>query len=253
MIEDKKYTNNFFSEIENKAYESAKVVLPLVQQFIEAKSIIDVGCGTGMWLKVWNEDVGVQEYLGIEGPYLEKKMIKIPMEKIIFHDLKVPIKVDKKFDLAMSLEVAEHLPESTARQFVQTLTTASNIVLFSAALPHQEGTYHINEQYPEYWASHFKEFNFIPVDCIRPNIWNNPVVESYYKQNILIFVKDSVLQNFPALISYASSSNPQYLTRIHPIYWELKNKHIRRTKTLFGFLNWKWYMFKRKYLKKNGS
>jgi hypothetical protein len=51
----------------------------------------------------------------------------------------------KRFDLAISLEVAEHLPEGSAGALVSTLIEAAPVVVFSAAIKGQSGTNHINE------------------------------------------------------------------------------------------------------------
>ena len=251
MIEAQKYNNNFFTDLETESYQSARAVLPIVNRLIRPASVVDIGCGTGMWLKTWLEDIGVKDILGVEGPYVKPEMIKVPADKVIFRDLKNTLEIDRKFDLAMSLEVGEHLPASSADNFIQTLTSLSDVILFSAAVPDQGGTYHINEQYPEYWAAIFKKYGYIPVDCIRPEIYNNTRVEWWYQQNILLFIKETVIEKYTVLLNPAHLTHPGYLTRIHPDLYGLKVAQIKRTETAWGFINWKWYEFKCKYLKKN--
>ena len=252
MIEYQKYTRAFFSDLEEKSYKSALNVLPYVRELFMTDSVVDVGCGTGAWLKAWSEIFKSDNYLGIEGPYLDKENILIPASKVIFKDLKEPLKLDQRFGLVISLEVAEHLPASSAGIFIESLVSLGDIILFSAAIPGQEGTYHINEQYPEYWAAIFNKYDYIPVDCIRPRIWKDSSVEFYYQQNILVFIKKNIIAEYPDIQFDAAHTNPQLLVRIHPDFFDLKNEHIRRTKTFFGFLNWKWYLFKQKYFKGNG-
>jgi len=251
MIEFKKYDRNFFSELEENSYSSALSVIPVIEEFFHPKSVIDVGCGTGAWLKAWIQKFALKDFLGIDGPYVDKNTLLIPSENFLFKDLKEPINVNRKFDLAISLEVGEHLSDAKADIFVRSLVSVSDIVVFSAALPGQMGTYHINEQYPEYWAAHFRKYNFIPVDCIRTKIWNNPKVEYWYQQNILVFISENKIGEYPYLQCYVDTTNPLFLTRIHPYLLELNREHIRRTKTTWGFINWKWYMFKQKYIKRN--
>lgn len=253
MIENEKYTEAFFSELERHSYKSAQNVIPVVAELFQPRSVVDVGCGTGAWLKAWNEICKIDDYLGIEGPYLDKAKALIPADKIIFKDLKEPVDVNQRFDLVMTLEVAEHLPASSADVFIQSLISLGNIILFSAAIPGQEGTYHINEQYPEYWARIFNKYGFVPVDCIRPRIWNNTSVEFYYRQNILVFIKKEIINKYPSIELDAITTKPDFLARIHPDFFDRKNEHIQRTKTYSGFLNWKWYMFKQKYFKRNGK
>ena len=89
----------------------------------------------------------------------------------------------------MCLEVAEHLPEQSAKTLVESLCSLSDFILFSAAIPGQGGLHHLNEQWQEYWVVQFKEKGFAAFDCIRPKIWNNSKIQFWYKQNILLFAK----------------------------------------------------------------
>jgi SAM-dependent methyltransferase len=177
MIEAKHYSDNFFLGHESGAYSSAKVILPLVNQVFHPRSVVDIGCGVGNWLKVWRDELGVADITGVEGPYISKDVLQIPKEQIVLQDLKQPLNLKRKFDLAMSLEVAEHLPESSADHFVDVLTGLSDVILFSASIPGQDGTYHINEQVPEYWAKKFIAKGYVAVDFIRDKVWNNEAVE----------------------------------------------------------------------------
>ena len=104
-------------------------------------------------------------------------------------DLAQPLQIDRRFDLALSLEVAEHLPPECGSEFVQTLTDLSSVILFSAAIPFQGGTDHLNEQWPEYWADRFDARGYVPIDCIRRRIWRNEDVEWWYAQNLMFFVR----------------------------------------------------------------
>jgi SAM-dependent methyltransferase len=251
MVEAEKYTKGFFEELETNSYLSAKKVLPIVYNLIKPISVIDIGCGTGEWLKVWNEDIGITDIKGVEGPYIKKELVKIANEKLTIFDLKNVYSEPRKYDLAMSLEVGEHLPTECSINLVKTLTQLSNVVLFSAALPGQEGTYHINEQYPEFWAALFLQFNFLPVDCIREKIWHTDGIEYWYKQNTILYIHESILPNYPALKKNSENVQANYLFRLHPNLYKLKLQRIKETSTLLGLLNWKWVRFKYKFLKKN--
>ena len=114
----KYYNPKFYRELAS-AQESAREILPLVLDVVKPASVIDIGCGTGNWLAIAHE-LGVRDILGIDGPWV-KAQLAIPPEKFIEHDLSTPLRLDRRFDLALSLEVAEHLPPSTAQTFVQSL------------------------------------------------------------------------------------------------------------------------------------
>ena len=245
MIESGHYTTEFYSGQQEGSYTSAQVILPLVNEIFSPKSVIDIGCGVGYWLKVWSEQLGVEDYKGVEGPYVSAEMLKVSKDKVLFQDLKLPVQLNRKFDLAMSMEVAEHLPHDHAKDFVRSLISLSDVILFSAAIEGQEGTYHINEQFPEYWSNIFSEFGFVPVDYLRPKIWNNPKVEWWYQQNALLYIKKERLGDFPALNDSYVHTDPNYLVRIHPWIFRHKLQHISKTASWEGYARWKLYPVKK--------
>src|SRR5262249_55540494 len=102
-------------------------------------------------------------------------------------DLQRPVRLDDRFDLALCLEVAEHLPAKSARALVESLAAAAPVVLFSAALPGQGGTHHVNEQWPLYWERLFAENGMQKRDVLRPLIWRNRSISDCYRQNIYLF------------------------------------------------------------------
>lgn len=181
------YSPKFYRELES-AQESAREILPLVLGLLKPTSVIDIGCGTGRWLATATE-LGVKDIFGVDGSWVKDAKLVIPREKFREHDLTIPLKLDCRFDLALSLEVGEHLPACAARLFVQSLCDVADVVIFSAAIPGQGGRRHINEQWPAYWADIFQEFGYDCFDFLRPQIWNNPRVTWYYAQNTLIFAR----------------------------------------------------------------
>ena len=65
----------------------------------------------------------------------------------------------------------------------------SDLVLFSAAIPGQGGTNHVNEQWPEYWAAMFANNSFVCFDVLRPCLWSREKCKWWYIQNALLFAK----------------------------------------------------------------
>jgi hypothetical protein len=124
--------------------------------------------------------------------------------------------LDRTFDLAISLEVAEHLPEEAADAFVESLTRLASVVLFSAAAPYQGGEHHVNERWPVYWAERFATHGYLSVDCIRRRIWANPAVEWWYAQNAFLYVERGRLESGPALKREYEAAGPDALPLVHP-------------------------------------
>lgn len=164
-------------------------VVPVIIKQINPKSVLDVGCGIGTWLRAFEEN-GVQDYCGIDGAYVNRTQLQIPQEKFVAADLRKPFLLNRKFDLIISLEVAEHLPENCADNFVSSLVSHGDVIIFSAAVPGQGGQYHINEQWPEYWQEKFKSHGFYYHDIIREKIWTNEKIDWWYRQNIFLISRE---------------------------------------------------------------
>ena len=206
------YEPDFFDYLRDGSRQSAKVIVPLILDWIQPNSIVDVGCGDGTWLSVFQSH-GIEEILGIDGDYVNSDMLQISAEHFMACDLSQPVLPARTFDLAMSLEVAEHLSEAHAQPFVKFLTQLSNVVLFSAAIPEQGGNHHVNEQWPDYWISLFQAEGYTAVDVLREQVWMNPNVQPWYAQNSFLFVKRDRLSKYPALPQKAAFSRS---TVVHP-------------------------------------
>ncbi|RYY10059.1 MAG: class I SAM-dependent methyltransferase, partial [Chitinophagaceae bacterium] len=173
-------------EVHNRT--SPRLIVPLIIDMLHPRSVVDVGCGLGTFLAVFEEN-GVEEVLGLEGEWLDTKNLEISKEKVIIADLEKEFRSDKKFDLALCIEVAEHLSPHSADTLVNTLTGLSDVILFSAAVPGQGGQNHINEQWATYWQAKFAAKGYSYYDEIRSKIWNNKEIEWWYKQNAFLVIK----------------------------------------------------------------
>ena len=100
-------------------------------------------------------------------------------------------RIDKKYDLVLCLEVAEHLEEESAKKFIECLTNLGDLIIFSAAIPGQGGQNHLNEQFPDYWLGIFNSLDYSLIDDIRPEFWNNQKIEWWYRQNIMVLKKNA--------------------------------------------------------------
>lgn len=194
------YNEKFYSGMANATTISARRIIECLDSHLNGKieSIIDLGCGVGVFLREFQQFYGKDTViLGVDGDYVDERMLVIPKKDFYPFDLKkifiLPEEYTtkyKKFDLAMSTECAEHLPANRAKSFVKDLTRLSDMVLFSAALPYQGGTGHINEQLLSYWVKLFKEEGYELRDIIRPDIWYMEDVITHYRSNVVIFVKE---------------------------------------------------------------
>ena len=218
MVESS-YNPEFFSSHRAGSSNSAERLVPLIRGLVSARSVVDVGCGIGTWLRAFMQH-GVEDPLGIDGPWVRPDQLLIPRERFVVADLATKIPVDRSFDLAISLEVAEHLPPASAGLFVSSLTRLAPVVVFSAAIPGQGGTDHVNEQWPGYWADRFAAARFVAIDCLRARVWHDPAVQWWYAQNTIVYASAEGLDRNPALRDARIASlpvDPHPLSLVHPL------------------------------------
>lgn len=183
------YTPAFFQTHRSSSSASASVVVPLLCKLTGCRSVVDIGCGTGTWLAAF-ACAGVTDQVGIDGDYIDASQLEIATSQFVRHNLHEPFKLGRAFDLAICLEVAEHLPESSADGLIDSICAASKAVLFSAAVPHQLGTGHIHARWQSYWVAQFGKRGYRVLDCIRPAVWNDERVSYWYAQNALLFLHE---------------------------------------------------------------
>jgi SAM-dependent methyltransferase len=177
--------------------KDANIIVPEIIKLLNPKSVLDIGCGLGTFLHVFKR-LGINDILGIDGAWVNRRLLfqYISPEEFQEWNLEKEIKLSKKYDLVLSLEVAEHLSEESSDIFVKSLTNAGNLILFSAAIPYQGGQNHINEQWMTYWEDKFSKNNFKIYDIIRPIFWDNPEVFWWYKQNMVLVAPKDLNLNF---------------------------------------------------------
>lgn len=183
------YQGSFYNKISSGSVRSARVILPLVLERFPTASAVDVGCGSGAWLSVLRE-LGCSDVLGIDGDWAAGDTLMIPTANFLECDLSSDWPtVDRRFDLALTTEVAEHLPTERNAELVALLCRLADVVVFSAAIPRQGGVSHVNEQWQSYWAELFRAQGYGAVDVVRPQVWTNDDVEFWYRQNLLVYAK----------------------------------------------------------------
>jgi len=183
------YRDDWHAHYREKTRRAAHLILDKLLQDFPVESVLDIGCGHGDWLRV-ALDRGITDVLGCDGPWTDAAQLVIPSVNFRCELLDRPLDFGRKFDLILCTEVAEHLPRVHAAHLVQTITAHTDLVFFGAAIPYQGGYRHINEQWQSWWATHFKEKDFVAFDLIRPVVWNEPI-DFWYKQNNLIYIRAS--------------------------------------------------------------
>jgi len=192
------YSERFYDSLEETALVSARIIVPIVLRAVEVSSVIDFGCGRGAWLRAFQEN-GAGTVKGLDGDYVNRQKLLIPADCFQPVDLSKPFDVKGAYDLAVCLEVVEHLSPPAGRALVRQMTKISPLVLFSAAVPGQKGKGHVNEQWPSYWEALFAAGGFRLLDPIRRHIWYDRRVAWWYRQNIVLFASHRSIQASAAL------------------------------------------------------
>ncbi len=205
------YSQRYYEGLKEDSSASARAVVPLLLKLFPARSVIDVGCGSGTWARAYL-DAGC-DVLGVDGHVVQPQQLLIPPDRFQRRNLNEPLALDRRFDLVNCLEVAEHLDPARGPGFAADLCRLGDVVIFSAAVPGQGGTHHVNEQWPSYWIPHFRAVGFVPLDCLRWQIWNDDRIAWWYVQNLFAFVRETRLPDYPAA---RDASRPLPTDLVHP-------------------------------------
>lgn len=196
--------------------QSAHKMIGYLRNLFNIHSAIEFGCGHAHWLEA-AEKLGVSDIRGLDGEWTELDQLRIDQSKFHIVDLEKPVDLKRKFDLAICMEVGEHLHQNASAQFINSICKHADLVLYGAAIPLQGGFKHINEKWQSFWAGHFHAEGYRAFDLMRPVFWSDTGIHYYYRQNALIYIS----QNAKELIARAErlgaelQSNP-ILDIVHP-------------------------------------
>lgn len=211
------YTAQFFNDQRDGSLASASIILPLLIDVFQPRSLIDIGCGQGTWSKT-AMDLGIEDQVGVDGAWAQP-VLQIPRETFRPCDLAAPFDLGRHFDLAISMEVGEHISPAQADVFVGNIVRHSDAVVFSAAAPYQGGVHHVNEQWPAYWAQKFAERDYRCFDFLRWRVWDDRRIATWYRQNLLVFANRRNAALIHRLEVQAAETPPAAIAVIHPDMW----------------------------------
>jgi SAM-dependent methyltransferase len=207
-----------------KAAESrraADAMLPLVLAVVDVESMLDVGCGYGDWLAAARA-LGIADLAGVEGPWAEawrdRGVLATPFELMLL-DLEAPLRLERRYDLVVCIEVAEHLTAARGSGFVADLCAAGGAILLGAAIPGQKGPNHVNERWPSEWADDFARHGYQPIDCIRPRVWGDSALLVHHRQNPVLFVHEDGLAEARARAAKLPQPSSAALDLVHPQFF----------------------------------
>jgi len=219
------YDAKFFDYVNSGAIQSAKRLLPFLLSELKINSVLDVGCGQGAWLSIWKE-LGIEDIVGIDGNYVERDHLLIPETSFLSHNLTEPFDLGRHFDLVQSLEVAEHLPEESAADFIDSLVKHGDLVLFSAAPKGQGGDNHINEQDYDYWRLIFAQHDYIAIDYLRPLINSEKSIEAWYRYNPILYISSECFETLPEVIKHSIVPKDEKIRDLSPLIYKIRKRLV---------------------------
>ena len=207
------YNAEFYCRLERGVRQSASATAGLLCDLFNPTSVVDVGCGTGIWLAALRDE-GVTDILGLDGPWVPRELLAVPEANFLAHDLTEPLALERRFDLALSLETAEHLPPEAAGVLVESIVRLAPVVVFSAAVPGQGGHDHVNEQWPVYWRDLFAAHGYRGSSVLRNRLWDREEIEPWYRQNLLCFAEAHHAERLTRVFAAVDHACP--LNVVHP-------------------------------------
>jgi SAM-dependent methyltransferase len=191
---DDVYDAPYFAAVDRLASSSAPAIAGAIVQELAPERLLDVGCGTGALLAAL-KDMGVRVQ-GVEYAQAALELCRKRGLNVLRLDLEQPVGFDAldDCDVSVSMEVAEHLPARFADRLVDLLCRARSAVVFTAAVPGQGGSDHVNEQPREYWIEKFTARGF-DYDAARTARWREQWRERdvcrWYHENLMVFTRGS--------------------------------------------------------------
>ncbi len=220
------FPNEFFDYMDPGSRRSAASIVALLAPNLKPKSVLDVGCGRGVWPSEWRR-ARVLDSIGVDGPYVDRASLAIPYDSFVAWDLSQPLQLNRHFDLVQSLEVAQCIDAAHADVFVDSLCRHGELIMFSAAVPGQGGERHVNEQPLQYWREKFAARGYAPFDWIRPAISALPKIEPWYRYNCLLYATARVSAELAPEIQAARIPTNARVAELAPALWRMRNAVLR--------------------------
>jgi SAM-dependent methyltransferase len=220
------FRKEFFEYMDHGSRRSAAAVVSIIAKELKPESVLDLGCGRGVWLAEWRR-MQVRDCLGADGSYVDLASLAIPRECFIACDLARPLDLGRRFDIVQSLEVAQCIDSACADVFVDNLCRHGEMIIFSAAVPGQGGERHVNEQPLDYWREKFLLRGYAVFDWLRPIISAIGAIEPWYRYNTLLFATEhAALILSPDILATRVPPNIP-IAEVAPFFWRARKAMLR--------------------------
>jgi hypothetical protein len=217
------YDQAFYNSIRPGCQAAAAQVIPWLMDLFNPQSIIDIGCGEGHFLAEAKR-CGAAEVYGVDGHEWADRRMEIAVGEYRRHNFESSRYIAGKMrELAICLEVAEHLSAAAAERLVADLCNMAPMVLFSAAIPGQGGEGHQTEKWQSWWAERFYQRKFWAHPFIQSKFWDVAAIPPWYRQNWMLYIREDITAD----ITLPPQFERQFVAdRVHPDIFRAKDRHI---------------------------
>lgn len=205
---------------------AAHRIISAIRTVLPVRSVIDIGCARGTWLREWQTQA-VDDVVGVDGDYVDRSQLEIDPQCFVVSDLATPFNLGRRFDLAQSLEVAEHLPPARAGGFVADIVAHAPAVLFSAGAPGQGGENHLNEQAGDFWQKLFLDHDYVAVDCLRPLLAREQNIPAWYRYNLMLYVRRGDMERIDPFARQFQLHDREWISDCSPLLYRLRKLIVR--------------------------
>jgi SAM-dependent methyltransferase len=222
MDSRKAYSAAFYRSIAAESLQAAECIAPLLAP-LNVQSVVDFGCGSGTWLHTFRR-LGVGAVRGLDQFDPAGVELLIGRDEYQRVDLAREVRLAREYDLAICLEVGEHIAPDASATLVANLVRASRRVLFSAATPGQGGVEHINERPLADWLRLFAGHGYVASDFVRAAIAERKLrVEPWYRYNTLFFLREAELAAAPEIVARHRVNDAAGLSARVALGWRLRS------------------------------
>jgi SAM-dependent methyltransferase len=156
------YDRAFFEEYgaANRRYAAACAFIAgeLHRRFAPATAV-DWGCGAGLHAaELARRGVNI---VGVDAVQVDSDLAG--EVDLVVADLTRPVasaRIPERYDLSICIDVLEHLADEQSAAALANVTRGAELVVLSAAPPHQGGHHHVNERPRRYWVARMRELGW---------------------------------------------------------------------------------------------
>jgi SAM-dependent methyltransferase len=164
----------------------------------QPRSVLDIGCGIGAYLQLFGQH-GATRLFGVDGIPPEAAALERGAYRML--DLAQPLALEGMFDLAICVEVAEHMPPGADSVLIDNiLRHTAGTIIFSAAAPGQPGVGHINCRDIGYWLGLFAARGWFPQ--LTDSMGMRALATfSWFRRNLVLLRRGDPVQGQAAIAS----------------------------------------------------